>query len=261
MLPPPRARAPAAPRPRVTYGSRDVGRGDRANAEPVILKRKKLSPRGPPPMGARAQTRSPPPGARVEPARPPPPGAARSTAIDLSSPPARTAARDALVRTELRVSSLSRTHNLLVAPGDTILDVKREVERKEGAAPDRTTLFYKGAALEDDRRLDSYHLAPGATLQNRLKPPARPPPSAAAPAAAGAPERAAPPATASADAAARPRTEPAALECTPASQLVSASAAASAPSLSRTFVATSSSSSDAAPAAAPTSAPLSLIHI
>ena len=256
VLPPPRARAPAAPRPRVTYGSRDVGRGDRANAEPVILKRKKLSPRGPPPMGARAQTRSPPPGARVEPARPPPPGAARSTAIDLSSPPARTAARDALVRTELRVSSLSRTHNLLVAPGDTILDVKREVERKEGAAPDRTTLSHKGAALEDDRRLDSYHLAPGATLQNRPKPPApRPPPSAAAPAAAGAPERAAPPATASADAAARPRTEPAALECTPASQLVSASAAASAPSLSRTFVATSSSSSDAAPAAAPTSAP------
>ena len=59
VLPPPRARAPAAPRPRVTYGSRDVGRGDRANAEPVILKRKKLSPRGPPPMGARAQTRSP----------------------------------------------------------------------------------------------------------------------------------------------------------------------------------------------------------
>ena len=33
VLPPPRARAPAAPRPRVAYGSRDVGRGDVLRAE------------------------------------------------------------------------------------------------------------------------------------------------------------------------------------------------------------------------------------
>ena len=56
-----------------------------------------------------------------------------------------------------------RGMNLLVDPSDTILQVKRKIQKKEGILPER--LNFEGKELEDGRTLSDYNIQRGSTLR------------------------------------------------------------------------------------------------
>ena len=59
-------------------------------------------------------------------------------------------------------ASADLTMHLLVHPSDTILQVKRKIQKKEGILPER--LNFEGKELEDGRTLSDYNIQRGSTL-------------------------------------------------------------------------------------------------
>ena len=62
-----------------------------------------------------------------------------------------------------------KTITLKVEPSDSIENVKREIEDKEGIPPDQQHLIYRGNELEDHRRVSDYKLIHKSTLHLRHK--------------------------------------------------------------------------------------------